>query len=309
MKPRKIALLSAIAILLCIFIVQLVNSSQGSIREMKLSAKPDTILIAQSGSSVALTQVDGAWVVGDQKYPADASAVTDMINAIVDVKALDTVAKANNDATLARYGLDAGHVIAVKASKGGKDLRTILVGKDAPTYSQTYATLNGGKSIYLVSGSLHGIFGKTIDALRSTVVYNVKSDDIVKVSVSSPEGDWALAKGGTPPAWSLAPATLGTSPGLAARSVIDSAKAASWVQSLNQLNVDSWLPDNALLPNTRPTTVTIALNDREITVNVYASGSGKNLKYLCSSNVTPYKFTLGAYGVSLFTKRLSDLEK
>lgn len=303
MKPRKIALISAIAVLLCVYVVQLLTLGRGSVRDMKLSEAPDTIVVTQGANSVTLALENGSWVVGDKKYPADQRAAEDIAATIGDIKVLDTVAKIGSDAVLERYGLDAAKAIIVKALKGGEELRALTVGKDATTASQTYVSLQGGKDIYLASGSLRTTFGKSVDELRSSTVYSVKYDDMSKVTVSSPAGIWALEKSGSPAAWTIAPGSGG------AKITIDHDKAAFWIKSLAELNADSWLADDASLPKVAPTTITIALGDHDISVSIYPSGSGKDPKYLCASNATPYRFVMGGYEAEVFLKKLDDLKK
>jgi hypothetical protein len=81
------------------------------------------------------------------------------------------------------------------------------------------------------------------------------------------------------------------------------------VKSLAELNADAWLEESAPLPNVRPTTVTLGLGDREISVSIYPSGSGSDIKYRCTSSATPYKFVMGSYEAGVFLKPAVDLKK
>lgn len=308
MKPRKIVLLSAIAVLIVLLVVQILTPPRGSVREMKLSEAPDTIVITHGADSVTLALKDGSWVVGDAQYPADASTAQRIAASVEAIKVLDTVAKTGDDAVLARYGLDAANAITVKALKGGKELRTLVVGKDAPTASQTYIRLQGGHEIYLASGAMRTTFSVNVDGLRSRVVYSVKYDDISKIAVSGPAGSWTLEKTGSPAAWSLTSDGKQRSAEGASLS-IDPDKAAAWVKGLAELTADSWLADDASLPKVAPTTVTLGLGDHEVSVSIYPSGSGHDVKYLCTSSATPYKFVMGSYEAGVFLKPLADLKK
>jgi hypothetical protein len=316
MKPRKIVLLSALALLEVLLVVQLLTPARGALRELRLSESPNTIVITQNSGSVTLALKSGAWVVGDAQYPADTVSAQRIAASIGDIKVLDIVAKTGNDAVLARYGLDAANAITVKALKGGTELRTLIVGKDAPTASQTYISLQGGRDIYLALGTLRSTFGMSIDELRSKVVYSVKYDDITKIAVSGPSGTWSLEKAGTPSAWSLAPEHRGsageptrTAAATSTPPSLDPDKAVAWIKSLAELNAESWLADDASLPNVAPTTVTLGLGDHEVSVSIYPSGSGKDMKYVCSSSSTPYKFMMGSYEAAIFLKPLADLKK
>jgi len=90
---------------------------------------------------------------------------------------------------------------------------------------------------------------------------------------------------------------------------IDSDKAAAWAKKPGRTQRGCMLEDNASLPNIQPTTVTLDLGDHEISVSIYASGSGDDIQYLCTSSATPYKFVMGSYDAGIFLKPLADLQK
>jgi len=301
MKARKTILLSAIVVLVAIYAAQLVNEKRSSIKKFILKTAPASYTITSGPNSVVLAGTNGKWTVGDRKYPANENQVTTISNAVTSIKVLYTVSRSDAESVLERYGLNKEKAITVTASSAdGKVLRTITVGKESTTGSQTYIRLDGGRDIYLVSGSLKNTFNKTVDDLRTREVYNVKTEDITRIGVTSPDGNWELNKSGTPAVWSVTGSKS---------SVLDTEKVSSWVNSLPVLNADSWADETTAVPEKGGTVVTLTVAGKPVSVTVYTIGEGDKAKYLGTSSATPYKFYLSKYSADKYLKKLSELKK
>jgi hypothetical protein len=306
MNNRKTVLLSAIALLLCIYIVQLVRVGGTSVKNITLKDTPTVYSMKTANGEVSLTCTkDGKWIVGTQNYPANDNLATAIRDAIKNIKILDTVSHSDSEAMLERYGLDTAQAVTVTASDAdGKALRTVIIGKESSTGSQTYIKIGSGRDIYLVSGSLKNTFGKSVSDLRNDEVYSVKDEDISHVAVASADGNWELEKSGTPAVWSVASGNKGIT--------LDTEKTASFVSSLATLNVQSWADDNTVLPETGGVTMTLTAADKQISVTLYKIGNGKDDKddkYLGTSTSIPYKFYLAKYAADKYMKKLDDLKK
>jgi len=302
MKTRKTVLLSAIAVLLCIYIFQLIRAGQTSVKKITLKGSPTVYTMKSAAGEAVLTSKDGKWIVGDKNYPADTNAASSISSSVKDIKVLDIVSRSAEEATLERYGLDAAQVITVTAADAsGKVLRTMYIGKESSTGSQTYVKVDSSKDIYLVSGALKNTFGKKTDDLRSKEVYSVKTDDITHIAVTSDNGSWELDKSGTPAVWSVSAGD---------RSItLDTDKTNGYVGQIADLNVDSWLDDSQTLPAKATATAVLTAAGKQITVTIYTEGTGDKAKYYGTSSETPYKFTLAQYNANKYSKKLDDLKK
>jgi hypothetical protein len=286
--------------------VQLIRAGSTSVKNITLKDTPTVYSMKTATGEVLLTCTkDGKWIVGAQNYPANDNLATSIRDDIKNIKILDTVSHSDSAATLERYGLDTAQAVTVTASDAdGKVLRTIIIGKESSTGSQTYIKIGSGKDIYLVSGSLKNTFGKSVGELRSDEVYSVKDSDISHVAVSSAEGKWELEKSGTPEVWSIASGNKSIT--------LDTEKTASFVSSLATLNAQSWADENTVLPENGGVTMTLTAAGKEISVTVYKIGNGKDDKddkYLGTSTSTPYKFYLAKYAADRYMKKLDDLKK
>ena len=70
MKARKTALLASIAVLLGIYIIQLVLAGRSSVKTLTLKTEPDTYTIAASDGTTVLKKTPDGWTVGDKDYAA-----------------------------------------------------------------------------------------------------------------------------------------------------------------------------------------------------------------------------------------------
>ena len=297
MSKRKIILLTACVLLLGIYIAQLASSLRSSVKNKTLGADPDKLTIENAGTLIELAKSDDGWTIGEKRYKADTNTIDGLVNAVKNIRVLDTVAQAGSDAVDERYEIDKANAIVVKAYKGNELVRTLTIGKASSTGSQSYVTLDGKKDIYLVSGTLRDTFKKDVAALRSKVVYAVDTSDLTAVSESMGSTVLSIVKSGDPAAW--------TATGGAAN--VDAEKAASWAASLATLNADSWLDDDFVLPAASESVTVITAGGNAITVSVYKEGDGDEAKYYGTCSETPYKFSLSRYSAGKYLKTAADI--
>ena len=297
MSKRKIILLTACILLLGIYIAQLASSLRSSVKNKTLGADPDKLTIENASAVIELAKSDDGWTVGERRYKADTNTVDALVNAVKNIRVLDTVAQAGSDAVDERYEIDKTNAIVVKAYKGNELVRTLTIGKASSTGSQSYLTLDGKKDIYLVSGTLRDTFKKDVAALRSKVVYAVDTSDLTAVSESMGSTVLSIVKSGDPAAWTATGSTAS----------VDAEKAASWAASLTRLNADSWLDDDFVLPPASESVTVITAGGKAITVSVYKEGDGDDAKYYGTCSETPYKFSLSRYSAGKYLKTAADI--
>ncbi|MGI5096947.1 DUF4340 domain-containing protein [Treponema socranskii] len=297
MSKRKIILLTACVLLFGIYIAQLASSLRSSVKNKTLGADPDKLTIENASAVIELAKSDDGWTVGERRYKADTNIVDALVNAVKNIRVLDTVAQAGNDTVDERYEIDKTNAIVVKAYKGNELVRTLTIGKASSTGSQSYLTLDGKKDICLVSGTLRDTFKKDVAALRSKVVYAVDTSDLTAVSESMGSTVLSIVKSGDPAAWTATGSTVG----------VDAEKAANWAASLTRLNADSWLDDDFVLPAASESVTVITAGGKAITVSVYKEGDGDEAKYYGTCSETPYKFSLSRYSAGKYLKTAADI--
>lgn len=316
MNTRKIFLLSGIAVLSAVCVLQTLLARRNPVELVKLSAAdaPDSISIVRAdGSSVALAKSGDAWTIGDKKYPADPAKVGEIVSALSSIKILGTVSGSSD---YERYGLGEGSRVAVTASKAGKTIRTIAAGKNSVTATQSYALVDGRKNVALVSGSLKEVFDRGVDSLRKLEIWSVPEAGIIRIDATSNGKNmtFSLAKAGTPAAWHLA------APEAAKSFAVSADKANAWVSNFAAIRADSFAPEGTAVSGNPVAAFKIMSGEKEISfaivskvegskpaaANAGATKAGQpaggsagaaafsaapaNGKYLCTSSESPYPF-------------------
>ncbi len=331
---RKIVLLSSIAVLLCIYIIQLVLSGRNGIKSMPLEAEIDALTVQTASSELRLTLRDGSWFVsrgeGQTEYEAAQSIVDGMLSDVKELKLLATAARsAGSDS--ARYGLDDASQIVVTAYSSSKPVRTLHVGKATSTNSQNYVQLDNDAAVYIVGSAMSRDFDKQCDDVRSKSIYSLGDDALIeRISCTSyPQPSDGQASGGQPERFSFvreeaAPAeddgesvsvsktswklTAGT---VEAGKEVDSDKVSNWASSLSLLNTSAWLPDASPVPAgyQLASELSFTAGGEDYSMKLYRGTEGDEDAYVMSCSTSPYLFKVASYVASRYTKKLSDFLK
>lgn len=302
MKTRKLILLIADAVLLIALVLQFVLKAGDKVHTFELKDEPDTIAVTTPTESFSFVKENGNWFVGDKKYPVNESNVQNIVDALMEVKVLDKVAVANNEAVAARYELSDGKNIKVVASKDGKVVRTLNLGKASTASSQSYITVDESKDIYLAGGNIKNTFDRDLSYFRTRAVYQLDKNSISAVTMTTPDGNtWTVSRNGSGEniAWTInVPDVL-----------VDSSKATEWFNGLANISTPVW-HDDADLTGNNIVKCEINTGSKIVTMDIYeipaATEDDKPLYYGFSSE-TPYQFELANYSVQKFQKTVADI--
>ena len=310
MKTRKLVLIIADVLLLAVCIVQFAVSARDTTKYFTLKDEPDSLEIVTPGETISLVKEGDNWVIGDKKYPANISVIDSYIDAIKNVRALDKVGSTSSDAVAERYELVDGKRTVVTAKLGDKVLRTLEIGKTAVSSSQCYATVDGGKDIYLVSGGINDTFDTSVAAARTTIVLDLESPDITNVSVTDVEAGktWAVSRMGSGDdlAWNV------SGDGAEEGYELDSGKAANWLNSFASLSTRDWYSDDAVLEGKKVVSAKITCAYKDITVEFYSlpkENENDLQQYYGTCSETPYRFKVNESSVKQYLKTLEELAK
>ncbi len=304
MTQRKIILIVVCALLACDCIIQGILANISPVKTIKTDLSPDTITIQSAAETTVLTAGANGWSINTDNYLATKSDVDAMLKALKEVKVLDKVGKIGNADYDARYNLTDEKAKTVTATKDGKQIAALRIGKASSTGSQTYATVNGAKDIVLVSGNLTSTFGKSAVELRAKTVYSIEENAVAAAQITMGAKTWGLqntAKAGDKAVWAL----TGNVPAIE----LDQDAAQSWIRNVCFLNVNSWLDDSAALPPNKLTSFTLTTTSGEtVFVDIYEKKAGDDTQYIGTCSRTPHKFDLTKYLTEKFTKDYEELK-
>lgn len=307
MKPRKIILIAADLILLVVCILQGIFSAKDNVRTFKFSETPDEIIIEKSDGNIRLVKEDEQWFINDEKYEATLANVDNMIEYSNYIRAIERVGKLTNEAVAAKYEFDEMNAIKVTVNAGGKTLRTYTLGKDCSTGVQCYATVDGSNDIYIIDHDYRFVFDKTVDQLRSKVVYTVDPVEISSVSVKPADGEqWAISRTGSADdlQWNVSGAEI----------TLDTEKASDWFNGFATLTVSKWHGKSDDIGGEPYISVNIGTTGKSISIQTFIVPSDPEVEdsspvYYGKCSSSPYYFEISSYNMANFQKTPEDLQR
>ena len=164
MSKRQVIVLWAIALLLVVTLIAVKSSRQDGFQSATERSRGDTLLtdfepaevaeleIRSGETSTTATKVDGSWVIANRdNYPADASAINELLRTLDDVKITQST---ESDPSFApRFGMDPKAsedqdkgVEVVLTNDAGTELAHLTFGKNTEGESNPMNPMGGGGS-------------------------------------------------------------------------------------------------------------------------------------------------------------------
>lgn len=305
MKTRKLVLIIADVLLLAVCIVQCALSAKDTTKYFELKDTPDMIVIdTPEEKGITVVCEDGNWFVGKDKFPANQKIVDEFLNAVTSIRVLDKVGSTGNEAVLERYELNDVKKTVVTVSKNGKVVRTLNIGKEAVSDSQGYITVDGGKDIYLATGSLPYVFDVITNAIRSETVLDLNQTEISEVSIMPVEGEtWSLSRmgAGEDVVWNISGADVD----------VDGVKAATWFGNVAKMTTRNWYEEKDIPEAEKIMTVKIVHSFKTTTMDFFAlpKEDGVPQAYYGRSSDVIYAFAVGSEYIETFKKNPEELAK
>lgn len=302
MTRKKIVLLSCVFVLFVVYIFQLIFSDKGKIKELSTKEKPNIVVIQNNTETIEIIKNENEWSLAN-KVPAKNDLAEYLSSACTNLKIIETVSKKSSDDELIKYGLD--KPIVVTAFNEQKQIQKLLIGKEAMTQNQCYVQIEGKKEVYLVSENLNSLFGITQKELLDLTLYSVKTDDVYKVQVESGNENFSIEKAGeiADYKWNIVKSNDGAKD---VSAKLDSQKFQTWVNTIIELNVESWVEDfnsiDSVLKNQPTLKVVLGAAGKDIIVRFFKTD---NL-VICACSENDFPCVVSIDDFNKFNVVLSD---
>lgn len=142
----------------------------------------DRLVIQKPDDTIAFTRTGQGWVVTDKAYPADETAMRQMLDVVTGLR-LSALVSENQD--LIRYELDDGHRLDVTAYDQNTALLSFTIGKTAPTFNHTFVMLENDPNIYHAADSFRQHFDKTVNGFRDKQVLDFTEASITGITIEA----------------------------------------------------------------------------------------------------------------------------
>lgn len=137
------------------------------------------ISIQRKETEITLTKSGDGWIIAPKNYPADPTAVNNVMRAISGLKLSALVSETKNYTI---YELDRDNAITVVSYAGDKIQRTLTVGKPASSYRHTFVMVGDDHRVYHAEGNIRNEFNKTVSDFRDKIVMKF-SDQIEQIII------------------------------------------------------------------------------------------------------------------------------
>ena len=144
----------------------------------------------------SLKRKDDRWYIEPEGYLIDEEKITDMLEVIGKLTITDLV---SSSANYARYELDEAQKISVSAWEGSTAVRTLDIGKAAPTFQHTYLRFDDDENVYQARGHFRLKFDQSAEELRDKTVLTFNADDIQSIDLAMEGASLGLKKDISPP--------------------------------------------------------------------------------------------------------------
>ncbi|MDA8139470.1 MAG: DUF4340 domain-containing protein, partial [Desulfobacteraceae bacterium] len=279
------------------------------------------VITVKEGTPLELIKKDEHWVIEPKQYPADGIKIKNMVNAIADLSLTAMVSEAGS---YDRYGLTPKEKTVVQAYSEGKVVRSVDVGKAAPTFQHTFVMIEGDPKVYHARGQIDHNFDQTVEALRDKKVFDVDKETIKEITFSKGDQSMTLVKKEIPKEEKKeekkeAAGEAKEEPKAPAEppqiewqkpdgKAVDKAAVDRLLGGIARLDCDGYLADEdkAKLVNA---TYNIAFKtaDNEYTLSVFAKQDEKEEKLPSSASANAYPFYLTKWRVEKFEKAINEL--
>ncbi len=174
------------------------SSSEPEPTENVFSIETDSIvalqITADNGEITTLETSDGIWkIVSPRSLDADVSEISAITSSLSSLSIQRVVEEASQD--LEPFGLIKPQIDVAFRLNEAEEFKHLLIGRKTPTGGNLYASVEGEKRVFLISGFLDNTFNRTTFDLRNKAVLRFDRDTVDALEITGNDRTIRLEKG------------------------------------------------------------------------------------------------------------------
>ncbi len=249
----------------------------------------DEIRIKYKKNDFDIVKKDGKWYLKRDGIPVKKGFVDNVLDKIADLKFVALVSTTGNYPI---YKLDT-EAVSLKLLSKGKEIVSLKIGKESPTYSQSYLLYGNDQNVYQVNSNLRNYVKKNKEEIIDRRVLNFEVDKVNNFAVKCGKEAFELTKKDNK--WYFKDGKEANSD-----------KVKEVLTSLSTLSAAEVLPEKKGKINEKPECVLTMTTDKDIELKCYGL---KEKDYLCQSSQYPMPFSLTDTIYKTVVKNKSYFEK
>ncbi|WP_300674334.1 DUF4340 domain-containing protein [Desulfoluna sp.] len=234
------------------------NVATGEVDRMEIKTESDTLLFEKEGEG---------WIVDIEGFPGKKEEVLKRVQTAAEISLTALVSESES---YRRYDLSPDKAKTVQLFQGETLLRTVIMGKAAPSLGHTFVTLSGDKNIYHAKGNFTSQFTTDPEPFIDKSVFSFSPTDVTSLAIK--QGDAVKTLTRTPAAAKddgISSAVWKDADG----NTLESDQVDTVITAISHLVCATWLVNKP--EETAPVLSLTLTTDRPHTLNLFGNAGGR----------------------------------
>ncbi len=296
MKKEIIILLAVIVALSGYLFTRNTDGTNYTLPELETIAADDVdrMEIKKGAETLLLEKRGEDWTVDIEGFPAKKEAVINLLQAAGE---LSLTALVSETESYGRYDLSPDKATRAFLYKGDTLLRTVSIGKAAPSRGHTFVTVGDDKNVYHAQGSLSGQFSTDPERFIDKQVFSFKASDVGTLTIAQGETPLTLIRSTESSDASSVPQTTWKDQN---DNTLEADKVDKLMSALSNLTCDTWLVNKP--EGSAPALTLTITTDRPYTLDLFGDSPMQG-----STRGKEFAFTLSDSGGATIMTAVKDL--
>lgn len=238
------------------------------------------------------------WVVNGHAFPADETAVNELLNAIAHLKEENIASKNPQRMTLFEVDQKQGIQVILRDKKD-REIANFYAGKSNPL-NQQYVRRNDTNEVIEISGNINPLIKKDIEAWKDKTILKINEEEVSRLAINRKNDEVIIEK--KDEKWILPQHNSKVADNLAIRTLFEQLKQVRAAQFADptegsQVNFDQ--PDYKLSVRQKNNELSVVLFKQKDEKNYYVKTGQSTFVYIAPKNLADQLFELNLTGEKL----------
>ncbi len=260
------------------------------------------LVVKLPDSSITLKHHDREWKIMPYGYPAGGTRLSDMMESMENMEITDMVSQSRN---YQRYDLSPEKRIEVKVYSDDQMIRSLVIGKAAPTRHHTYVMLNEDPNVYQCRNNIRRKFEVEAKDLRDRQVMAFTRTAIRGLDIACPDDSLSIREAAEQPSGEEGAVPPDVQWETGAGEQLDERALDKLITALNNLKCTEYINDRSK-DDFKDPIYTITLDTpEEASLSIFEMNQSN--KYPAISSQNDYPFLISKYKGEQIMKKREDL--
>ncbi|MFQ5797493.1 MAG: DUF4340 domain-containing protein [Bacteroidota bacterium] len=255
------------------------------------SAKVMMMAIRSDEVDITFEKVGGKWLItAPLKYDADQNSVLQLLAHTRELVVKSLISE--NPERQSMFKVDTSGTLLVFREAGGV-VDSLIIGKNAPTFSDRYVRKVGSNKVYLAGGLKAWLLGRKLKDWRDKTIVDMPRESIQRVAVTLSKESYILEKRGE--RWFVG------------QDSTQEIAVNSFIAALSPLRADDFIDSSVAIPK-KPSAQLEVAGDQTVALQFFPTPTD-TLKYWVASSTSPQVYQVSRWSAKRFMKSRNEFVK